>query len=34
MYTSDGFKTAQRLLEFFSQFKTIWAREVGEYLKE
>ena len=28
MYTSDRFTTARRLLDFFSQYKTIWASEI------
>lgn len=32
MYLSDEFKTAEKLIEFFSKFDTIWMKEV--YLKE
>ncbi|MDO9464454.1 MAG: polysaccharide deacetylase family protein [bacterium] len=33
MYTSDNFKTAEKLFKIFSKYKTIWAREIPEYLK-
>ncbi|MBU0478498.1 polysaccharide deacetylase family protein [bacterium] len=33
MYLADKFKTAEKLFEVFSQYKTIWAREIPEYLK-
>jgi peptidoglycan/xylan/chitin deacetylase (PgdA/CDA1 family) len=29
MYVADRFVTARRLLEFFSRYRTIWAREAG-----
>ena len=34
MYLSDEFKTAERLFRFFSHYMTIWACEVGTYVKE
>jgi peptidoglycan/xylan/chitin deacetylase (PgdA/CDA1 family) len=34
MYLSDGFRTAERLLEFFSQFPSVWASELAGCLKE
>jgi len=33
MYLADKFKTAEKLLKLFSQYKTIWACEIPEYLK-
>jgi peptidoglycan/xylan/chitin deacetylase (PgdA/CDA1 family) len=34
MYLADEFKTADRLFKFFSNYTTVWAREVGIYVKE
>jgi len=34
MYLSDGFRTAERLLEFFSQFPSAWASDLAGFLKE
>ena len=34
MYVADEFETLERLLEQFSASKTIWAREVGEFVQE
>jgi len=31
MWTSDKFKTAEKLFKLFSQYKTIWAQEIPEY---
>ena len=33
MWTSDNFKTAEKLFKLFSQYKTIWAREIPQYFK-
>ena len=33
MHMADNFKTARRLFELFSQFKMVWAKEVGAFLK-
>jgi len=32
MYIADRFRSARRLLEFFSRYRSIWARETGGYL--
>lgn len=34
MYLADGFKTAERLLGFFSQFPSLWASDLERFLKE
>jgi peptidoglycan/xylan/chitin deacetylase (PgdA/CDA1 family) len=34
MYLADRFTTGERLLEFFSQFPTVWASDMAGYLKE
>lgn len=33
MYLADQFTAAERLLKFFSQLKSIWARETGAYVR-
>jgi len=33
MYISDCFKTAEKLFKVFSKYKTIWAQEIPQYLK-
>lgn len=33
MYIADRFKTAGRLFEFFSRYRSIWARETESYLR-
>ena len=34
MFVADGFETMTRLLEFFAQYETIWASEVGRAVPE
>jgi hypothetical protein len=29
-FLADGFQTAERLMEFFSQYETVWARDLLE----
>ncbi|MFH1905177.1 MAG: polysaccharide deacetylase family protein [bacterium] len=33
MHLADRFRTAEKLFKLFSQYKTIWAQEIPEYLK-
>jgi peptidoglycan/xylan/chitin deacetylase (PgdA/CDA1 family) len=34
MHLADGFRTAERLLGFFSRFPTVWANEMERFLEE
>ena len=34
LYLADEFRTAEKLLKIFSQYKTIWAKEMPLYIKQ